>query len=572
MQNLKNDTIVEFNKRLFKSFQARGIKIGAVPDLETTLISDQLIEKGIVDAALANSVLEDVTGIQGLDPSFVSFEGKFIDHATLLLPGAIAREENVFPVKHEKAYLHMAMAIPGDQRCIHRLSAITGCRIKPYSCNGPAIRAAIDKYYNGRTDVVEPLLEKPAALIDSALQSLNRLKTAQAKEMALVNDAHLVRLFQYVMNTLIKNGASDLHMEPRENDFRIRYRKDGVMQTAWKLPSIFKEGMVPRLKMLGGMEMTNTAMPQDGSIRFGIIKDRAVDIRVSSLPSLYGEKIVMRVLERDKKQLTLRDLGMDPREDGLLESAIGNSTGLIMVTGPTGSGKSTTLYAVLNALNTDYVNIVTAEDPVEYNLEGLTQVNCTSEIGLTFDEALRAFMRQDPDIIMVGEIRDAQTADIALKAAMTGHLVLSTLHTNDAPGTINRLVNMGIPPYLVASAQMTVVAQRLMRRLCENCKQVYEPEMDILKVMAMDAEKMVFYMAVGCEKCSGTGYNGRLGIYELMQVNERIVDLILNKAPAKAIKEVAIADGMVTLREAALRKLAAGVTTIAEVFRVTMDN
>lgn len=569
---MEKSAVVGFNKKLFKSFQARGIKIGAVSDLETKLVSDHAIEKGLVDPPTANAVLEEVTGTQGLDPSFVSFEGKFIDHVTVLLPGVVAREETVFAVKHEKAYVHVVMAMPQDERCIHRLSAVTGSKIRPYCCNSPAIRAAIDKYYDGRMDVPEPWDEKPERLIEKAVQSLNRLATNRSGKADRLNDAQLVRLFQYIMNILVQNGASDLHMEPGEKGFRIRYRKDGVMQTAWQLPSIFRDAISPRVKMLAGLDPDNTDMPQDGSIRFGLIRDRAVDIRVSSLPSLYGEKIVMRVLERDKKQLTLSDLGMAARDDRLLEKAIGSSTGLILVTGPTGSGKSTTLYAVLNALNTEHVNIVTAEDPVEYNMEGITQVSCTSEAGLTFGDALRSFMRQDPDIIMVGEIRDLLTADMALKAAMTGHLVLSTLHTNDAPGTINRLVNMGIPPYLVASAQMTVIAQRLMRRLCENCKQAFEPETDIVKAMGKDMAGAAFFAAVGCEQCAGTGYNGRLGIYELLQVNDRIVDLILHEKPARAIMEAAVADGMVTLRDAALARLAAGVTTIEEVFRVTMEN
>jgi len=569
---LLKETVVNFNKKLFKAFQIRGLKIGAVPDLDNKLISDHLIEKGLAESALVNSVLEEVTGTQCLDPTFVSFDSKFIDHITFLLPGLVAREETVFPVKHENEFIHLVMAMPQDKSSLSRLEAVTGCRVKPYSCNGPAIRATIDKYYQNRMDVVEPLEEKAEVLIENALKSLNRLKTDRAGTMEMINDAHLIRLFQHVMNILVRNGASDLHMEPREGDFRIRYRKDGVMQTAWKWPSIFKEGFLPRLKMLARMDMGQIDMPQDGSISFGLIKDRVVDIRVSSLPSLYGEKIVMRVLERDKKQLTLEDLGMDKREAGLLEEAIGNPTGLILVTGPTGSGKSTTLYAVLSALNTDYVNIVTAEDPVEYKLDGLTQVSCSSETGLTFQEALRSFLRQDPDIIMVGEIRDVQTADIALKAAMTGHLVLSTLHTNDAASAINRLVNMGIPPYLVASAQMTVIAQRLIRRLCEKCKQEFEPEADLLKALGIDGKDNIFYRATGCEDCAGTGYNGRLGIYEMLQVNDRIVDLILENQPAKVIKKAAMDYGMITLRDMALRNLAKGLTTIEEVLRVTIDS
>jgi type IV pilus assembly protein PilB len=568
---LTRDAVAAFNKRLFKAFQIRGIKIGAVPDLEQRLISDHLIALGTVDGAQVNAVLEEVTGIQALDPTFVSFDPAFIAHITLLVPDAVAREEMVFPVRHENEYIHLAMALPQDADAVRRLEAATGSRIKPYCCNGPAILAAIDRYYGGRPPVADPTAESPDVLLEAALKSLNRLKTTRADRMALINNADLIRLLQHVMNALVKSGASDLHMEPRESDFRIRFRKDGVMQTAWTWPAIFRDVIIDRLKLLSRMDLDQHALPQDGSINFGLIKDRVVDIRVSALPSLYGEKIVMRILERDKKQVTLKEMGMEPRDAELLEKTIHHPTGLLLVTGPTGSGKSTTLYAVLTELNTDAVNIVTAEDPVEYKLDGLTQVSCTADTGLSFKDALRSFLRQDPDIIMVGEIRDADTADIALKAAMTGHLVLSTLHTNDAAGAISRLVNMGIPPYLVASAQVTVIAQRLMRRLCEKCKLSYSPGEETFKAMGIATSDMTLYKAVGCPECAGTGYHGRIGIYELLQVNDRIVDLILREQPARTIKEAAMTDGMMSLRDAALAKLAAGITTIEEVLRVTMD-
>jgi type IV pilus assembly protein PilB len=343
------------------------------------------------------------------------------------------------------------------------------------------------------------------------------------------------------------------------------------MQTAWSWPPIFKDAIIDRLKMIARMDMGERLLPQDGSISFGLIQNRVVDIRVSALPALYGEKIVMRILERDKKQLTLDRMGMNAKDARIMESVIRNPTGLILVTGPTGSGKSSTLYAVLTTLNSDTVNIVTAEDPVEYKLDGLTQVSCSADTGLTFNAALRSFLRQDPDIIMVGEIRDAETADIALKAAMTGHLVLSTLHTNDAAGAINRLVNMGIPPYLVASAQITVIAQRLMRRLCERCKIEDAPEIEIMKVLDMEPGAIPIYKAAGCPECAGTGYNGRMGIFEILQINDRLVDLILENQPARVLKTAAVEDGMTTLRQAALEKLAAGTTSIEEVLRVTMD-
>ena len=568
---MRKEHIITFNKKLFKAFQVRGIKIGAVPDMETRLISDHMITQGICDGAQVNTILEEITGIQALDPSYMSFDPAFIDHITLLLPAVTAREEMVFPIKHEQDSIHMVMALPQDENCIRRLEAVTGSRIKAYCCNGAAIEGTIDKYYVDRDHIREPMAEKIEPLTENALQSLNRLKSNRATSMALLNDAHLIRLFQHAMNQLVQIGASDLHMEPRENEFRIRYRKDGVMQTAWSWPPIFKDAVIDRLKMIARMDMTERNLPQDGSISFGLIQNRVVDIRVSSLPSLYGEKIVMRILERDKKQLTLDRMGMNAKDARLLESVIRNPTGLVLVTGPTGSGKSSTLYAILTSLNADTVNIVTAEDPVEYKLDGLTQVSCSAETGLTFNAALRSFLRQDPDIIMVGEIRDAETADISLKAAMTGHLVLSTLHTNDAASAINRLVNMGIPPYLVASAQITIIAQRLMRRLCEHCKIEHVPEAEILKVLALSPDEISIYKAGGCPECSGTGYNGRMGIYEIFQVNDRIIDLILENEPARVLKTAAVENGMSTLRQAALEKLAAGTTSIEEVLRVTMD-
>ena len=564
--------ILNFNKKLFKAFQIRGIKIGAVPDMEQRLISDHLMEQGLCDGAQVNAILEEVTGIQAIDPTFVSFDPGYIDHITLLVPAAVAREEIVFPIKHEHDHVHMVMAMPQEETCLRRLEAVTGSRIRPYCCNATAIRETIDRYYIGHEDVAEPVSEKIETLTENALQSLNRLKSNRAEAMDLVNDAHLIRLLQHAMNHLVESGASDLHMEPREFEFRIRYRKDGVMQTAWSWPPIFKDAIIDRLKMISRMDMEQGNLPQDGSISFGLIFNRHVDVRVSSLPSLYGEKIVMRILERDKKQLTLDRMGMKPKDARTLEAAIRNPTGLILVTGPTGSGKSSTLYAVLTSLNADTVNIVTAEDPVEYKLDGLTQVSCTAGTGLTFNAALRSFLRQDPDIIMVGEIRDAETADISLKAAMTGHLVLSTLHTNDAAGAINRLVNMGIPPYLVASAQITVIAQRLMRRLCEHCKTEDSPEPEILKVLGIEPDASAIYKAVGCELCSGTGYHGRMGIFEIFQINDRLIDLILANEPARVLKTAAMEDGMTTLRQAALEKLAAGETSVEEVLRVTMDS
>jgi type IV pilus assembly protein PilB len=568
--NLK--AITEFNKKLFKVFKARGIAVGAIPGLDKRLISDHLVETGKADPILINSILEELTGVQSLDPTNVSFDNTFLSHITLLVPEAVAREEMVFPVKQENEFVFLVMAVPQADDTVKRLESVTGSRIKQYCCNGPAINRAIDIYYRDRPQVREPFEEDADSLVDASLTALNHLKTAQAATKTIICDPHLIRMLQHVMNALVDNGASDLHFEPGEHRFRVRYRKDGIMQTAWSWPPTFKESVIPRIKLIARMDLDQTALPQDGSINFGLIKNRMIDFRVSSLPSLYGEKIVMRILERDKEQLLLTDLGMEPGDAALFNDTVHAATGLILVTGPTGSGKSTTLYAVLNELNTDSVNIVTAEDPVEYTLDGLTQVNCSSETGLTFSEALRSFLRQDPDIIMVGEIRDAITADIALKSAMTGHLVLSTLHTNDAPGAINRLINMGIPPYLVASARILVVAQRLLRRLCTECRVPNTPDPEKLKILGRDFDADICYEAAGCPACHHTGYNGRLGIYELLPITDQMIDLILKNQPASVLKAAAIQEGMVTLRTAAIKKMAHGLTTFEEVVRVTMES
>ena len=478
-----NDALAAMNQKLLRAFELRGLVPAGMPPPKDQLLSDLLVKTGRVSPSDVNQVLEEVTGCQSVDPTMVSFTPEYLTHAQALIPKAIAVEEAVFPIRHEQNFVHLVMSRPEDTRCLKRMEFLTGSRIKPYACHTGRILEALETHYSPDENWPDPEAHNEQALLDRATKAVNLLKANLAPLDDVIINVHVIKLLRYVLNELVDRGSSDLHFEPLEDCYRIRYRKDGVMVTAWRFPNLIKEALTARLKLLSGLKLDITRAPQDGSIAYHIIENREIDVRVSTLPSLYGEKIVLRVLDKSADRLKLSDLGLEKCDEDLLFASIRRPNGLLLVTGPTGSGKSTTLYAALTEMNSDEVNIVTAEDPVEYKLNGLTQVNCSAEEGTSFNAVIRSFLRQDPDIIMVGEIRDAETADFAVKAAMTGHLVLSTLHTNDAPSAINRLVNMGLPPFLVASAQITVVAQRLVRRICGNCKSAYTPsEEDLLRV------------------------------------------------------------------------------------------
>jgi type IV pilus assembly protein PilB len=558
-----------FNDKLARAFGLRNIPPEDLRPPEGGLLSDALLQAGKVDATTVNQVLSEVTGLRSVDPTMVSFTPDFIEHAVALVPMDVAFREKVFPIRHEANHVHLVMARPEDLDAVYRLEYVTGSRIAPYVCNSRAIIEAIRTHYGqAATEKLDP--HDVPSLLQAAVKAVNQLRMALAEPMALINNVRVIQLLRAVLNDLVHKGASDLHFEPREEGFVVRYRKDGVMVVAWEFPSLIRQVLIDRLKLISGLDLTVTGTPQDGSIDYHIVEGRDIDVRVNSLPSLYGEKLVLRILDKGAGRLNLDVLGLEPEDRQRMELAVHRPNGLVLVTGPTGSGKSTTLYAVLQELNTPEVNIVTAEDPVEYKLNGLTQVNCSG--GLGFGQVIRSFLRQDPDIIMVGEIRDAETADFAVKAAMTGHLVLSTLHTNDAAGTINRLVNMGLPPFLVASAQITVVAQRLLRRICQECKAPYEPDpAELARVPELKDQDLVFYRGVGCDRCNGTGFSGRVGIYEIMPVSERMEKMILENEPASRLKQAALEEGMRTLRQAALHKVRLGLSTVGEVLRVTLD-
>ncbi|HDS08994.1 MAG TPA: type II secretion system protein GspE, partial [Firmicutes bacterium] len=381
----------------------------------------------------------------------------------------------------------------------------------------------------------------------------------------------LVKLVNQIIVQAIQRGASDIHIEPYEKDFRIRYRIDGVLQTVMNPPLKIKNSLTSRIKIMSNLDITERRLPQDGKMRISVSK-RKIDLRVAIIPCVHGEKVVMRILDKGTKEVTVKDLGFEERQEKAFEKAIKNPWGLILVTGPTGSGKTWTLSTGLKTLNKEGTNIMTAEDPVEFDIPGLNQVQCNAEIGLTFAAALRSFLRMDPNIVMIGEIRDFETADMAIKAAQTGHLVFSTLHTNNAPDSIGRLDNMKIEPFNVASSLILVVAQRLVRRICKNCKTEHQYSAEILEQLKISPElasKTTFYKGAGCSLCNGTGYKGRTAVFEVMPITEQVRRAIVKRQPSTEIKEIARKEGMYTLRESGVLKFLQGIITPEEVFHET---
>jgi type IV pilus assembly protein PilB len=404
------------------------------------------------------------------------------------------------------------------------------------------------------------------------LEALEHAEDSETEEQAAeeeleASDAPVIQLVNLIVHDAIRMRASDIHVEPYEKELRLRYRIDGVLHEMKAPPKKFQNAIISRIKIMSDLDIAERRLPQDG--RFKItLNGRGIDFRVSSCPTVFGEKIVIRILDRGNLMLNLGDLGMDPEVLAGFEREIRAPWGMILVTGPTGSGKSTTLYSALNTINDPRKNIMTIEDPVEYQLHGINQVQVHPDIGLTFAEGLRSFLRQDPDIIMVGEIRDKETAEVAVKAALTGHLVLSTLHTNDAPSSINRLTNMGVEAFLVTASVNLIVAQRLVRRICENCKQSYEPPRELLNTLRLE-EGTMFSRGTGCERCLNSGYRGRVALYELLHLSDNMRDKIIEGISSSQLKRIAIEEGMITLRRAGLQKVAQGVTTIDEVLGVT---
>ncbi|HJL40238.1 MAG TPA: type IV-A pilus assembly ATPase PilB [Myxococcales bacterium LLY-WYZ-16_1] len=491
-----------------------------------------------------------------------------------LVPREVAEKHQVIPVNRAGASLIVAMADPSNIFAIDDLKFLTGYNIEVVVASDGAIRETIDRYYAQEEQASELNYDEVMAEFDEDEievggddEQLNVVDLERSAE-----DAPVVKLVNLILIDAIKKGASDIHIEPYEKDFRVRYRIDGVLYEMMKPPVRLKNAITSRMKIMSQLDIAERRLPQDGRIKLKLGKGREMDYRVSCLPTLFGEKIVLRLLDKGNLQLDMTKLGFDPKPLASFKTAIKRPYGMVLVTGPTGSGKTTTLYSALSELNKSTVNISTAEDPVEYNLHGINQVQMHEDIGLNFAAALRSFLRQDPDIIMVGEIRDFETAEIAVKAALTGHMVLSTLHTNDAPSTVSRLLNMGIEPFLVTASVNLILAQRLARRICSDCKQPIDvPESALLDIQVnpKDVGNFQVFKGQGCATCSETGYKGRVAVYEVMDFSEELKEFVINGASAAEIKGEAIRLGMQTLRMAAVAKLKEGLTTIEEVTRVS---
>ena len=484
-----------------------------------------------------------------------------------LLPPDIATKHTVLPLKREGRTLTVAIADPNNVAAIEDIKFITRCDVFPVIAGEYTLRNAIDRYYQQSDAQLQTLLKSVEAA-EEDLEVVEEQQDEDVKAQDLADDAPVVKLINGLLTDAVKRGASDIHIEPFEHEMRVRYRVDGVLQEVMKPPIKMRAALTSRVKIMAQLNIAERRVPQDGRIKlkFG---SKVIDFRVSTLPVLFGEKIVLRILDKGNLTLDLAKFGFEPKSEADLLKAILNPYGMVLVTGPTGSGKTTTLYSALSRINTIEVNILTAEDPVEYNLMGINQVLVRNEVGMTFAAALKAFLRQDPNIIMVGEIRDLETGSIAIKAALTGHLVLSTLHTNDAPSTVTRMVDMGIEPFNVASAVNLIVAQRLVRRICSGCKQEHNYTDEELHAFAIQRKDGPFFKGQGCDTCNGTGYKGRQGLYEVMLMTSALRRLVLKGASTEELRDQGVKDGMLTLRMDGMVKVKKGVTTLEEVVKET---
>jgi type IV pilus assembly protein PilB len=491
--------------------------------------------------------------------------------AVKLITAQKAQKYMAIPYSQVNSSLHVAMADPTDLNAIDDIKFMTNLSVEVSIATETQIKKALDIYYDSGLhveDMLEEFQDDDLEAIGADISDLDPTDSAK-----LAEEAPVVKLVNYMLREAITKKASDIHIEPYEKVLRVRLRIDGSLYEIMKPPLKLKSPVVSRIKIMSRLDIAERRLPQDGRIKLKLGKGRDMDFRVSVLPTLYGEKVVMRLLDKSTLQLDMTKLGFEENPLKIFKEAIHKPFGMVLVTGPTGSGKTTTLYSALSELNSTDVNVSTAEDPIEFNLHGINQVQMHEEIGLTFASSLRSFLRQDPDIIMVGEIRDFETAEIAVKAALTGHMVLSTLHTNDAPQTINRLLNMGIEPFLVASSVNAIIAQRLARRICAGCKVEIDPPAEALRDLGVKMEEIgtfPVYNGTGCPSCSNTGWKGRIALYEVMPISDELKELILAGASSMEIKREAIRLGMDTLRMAGVNKLKDGITTINEVARSTM--
>ncbi len=542
-----------------------------------------LIEKGFIEEEKLLQFLAEKTGI-----SYVSLAdiGEIPEEAIKAVPESIARQKMLMPFNKTKDRLTVAIADPLDVMILDDLKMQLGCDVIGCLASEAEISAAHEKYYKQETsqEALEEIVKQQSdneAAADELEQVEEKAEKAESGLEKAAEDAPVIKMVNLIIAGAIKAKASDIHIEAYAKDLRIRYRIDGVLHEQPSPPKKFHAAICARVKIMSNLNIAERRVPQDGRMRIKM-EGKEVDMRVSVLPCAPGEKIVTRILDSSGLKVNMTQLGFEPEAMAVFKKAMEAPYGVALVTGPTGSGKSTTLYSALSNLNTPDCNIMTAEDPVEYQLAGINQVQINNQVGLTFPAALRSFLRQDPDVIMVGEIRDQETATIAINAALTGHLVFSTLHTNDTSQTITRLGMMGVEPFLVSSAMLMIEAQRLLRGICPKCKEPYEVEKDWLLKLGVpevqlqaavgEKNKITLYKGKGCENCATTGYRGRQGLYEVMEVTDAIRQLILDRASAKQIKTQSMKQGMLTLRMCAVRKLLAGVTTAEEMMRVTASD
>ncbi|KAA3662414.1 MAG: type II secretion system protein GspE, partial [Calditrichaeota bacterium] len=504
-----------------------------------------------------------------LEIPYLELEDYSIDKdATTLLPKEMAYQFRVIPVFKIGNVLTVAMSNPSDVAVTDSLRRTTKLEIEPAISPADDIKNALIEIY-GPSEVIDASYDEVIEKIQAEQPVPEEEKSAESLKEA-AEDAPVIKLVNLIIGQAITDGASDIHISPEEDKLMVRYRVDGILREAFSPPKNLQAAIISRIKILSELDIAETRIPQDGRCQ-ATFNGNAVDLRVSTLPTVYGENIVCRILDKSSLMINLEDLGFSEESLTSLQQALASSYGILLVTGPTGSGKTTTLYSCLNKINTPEKNIITIEDPVEYRLPLIRQAQVNAKAKMTFAAGLRSILRQDPDIVMVGEIRDSETAKIAVEAALTGHLVLSTLHTNDAPGAVTRLIEMGVEPFLVASATIGVLAQRLVRKICPKCKYAYTPEPDLLNELGFNPSqrKWVFYKGKGCKHCNQQGYKSRLGIYEILLFNEEVRTLCLQSATSDDIKKAAIRNGMRTLRQDGFVKALKGVTTIEEVMRAT---
>lgn len=549
-----------------KEQKDKGGKLGSI-----------LIQLGYLSEDVLLAILGKQSGV-----SYVSLQeyGNISEEAIRAVPDTIARNQMLVPIKKDGNLLTIAIADPLNVFASDDLKLLTGCDIRMVVASDNDIKAALEKYYTkkkkakAKEDFQESVKQMDLQAVDNATPTVEFLKDSVFDVEDEQEAAPAIKLTNMIMADAVTKGASDIHIEPMEKAISLRFRIDGVLQQQAAPPKRIQNSLISRLKVMADLDISERRVPQDGRTKIQV-EGRELDIRMSTVPTVYGEKVVMRLLDVKGLQLDLERLGFDEREMTTFTKNIHNPNGLILVTGPTGSGKTTTLYSALSIINQPGVNILTIEDPVEYLLPGINQVQAKPDIGLTFANGLRAFLRQDPNIIMVGEIRDKETAEIAGNAALTGHLVLSTLHTNDAPSTVIRLLNMGVEPVLIAATLRLIVAQRLVRRICPQCKVPYEVAPSEIEALGVDVQlnpnsKIKLFKGSGCDMCGKSGYKGRIGLYEVLELNEEIRQLVVRNAPPYEIRMAAQRTGVESLREAAVKKLFAGLTTLDEVIRVTI--